>query len=127
MSYYDNKLNPYYDNDKLGLEMLSFDEPDMSYEFNTLCFWATPDRRVYSASDSGCSCPTPFEDYEGDNLDKILPLLERVGSVEQGERIFDAWNKAYDWDKGDYSAQHLQVSERNKLSDWLKCKFADNP
>lgn len=81
MSYYcNNKLNPYYDSDKLGLEMLSFDEPHLSYEFNTLCFWATPDKQVYSASALGCSCPTPFEDYERADLKAILPLLKRVGS-----------------------------------------------
>ena len=84
-------LNPYYDTEKLELEMLTFDEPGLSYRFNTLCFWATKDGRVYSASDSGCSCPTPFEEFAKETQAEVLQLLERVGSVEQAVNTFNSW------------------------------------
>ena len=85
-------INPYYNPDELGLVKFDLDEPGLSYEYNTLCFWATPDGQVYSASDSGCSCPTPFEGFSGANQKEVLQSLERVGSVEQAERIIAAWN-----------------------------------
>ncbi len=87
--------NPYYGPEHFGLEMLSFEDQEASYDFDTLCFWATPDGRIFTASDSGCSCPTPFEDYEGETLDEVLPRLERVGSLEQAESIFKSWNSEY--------------------------------
>ena len=89
-----SQINPYYDPAKLGLTMLKFDEPDMCYEYNTLCFWVTESGQVYSASDSGCSCPTPFEEYEGENQKQVIQKLERVGSLEQAIGIFDSWNKS---------------------------------
>ncbi len=89
------KINPYYNPDKVNLETLSFDQPNLSYEYNTLCFWITGNGEVYSASDSGCSCPTPFENYSGENQKEILQQLERVGSLEQAEQIFDSWNQDY--------------------------------
>ncbi len=65
-------MNPHYDYEKLELDMLCFDEPDMSYEFNMLCFWKTKTGEIYSASDSGCSCPTPFEDYFGETQKDVF-------------------------------------------------------
>ena len=112
------KMNPYYDPEKLELEMLSFDEPDLSYEYNTLCFWATKTGQIYSASDSGCSCPTPFEDdHDRPTRDEVLQTLERVGSVTQAESIFDSWNKGYD-DK-----QYLPASEKQKLAEWVNARL----
>lgn len=107
------KINPYYDPHKLSLEMISFHEPGLSWEYNTLCFWATEDGRVYSASDSGCSCPTPFEQYEGEDEKEVITKLERVGSVEQGESIFDSWNNFYE------EKNRLSSSEKKGLSNWL--------
>lgn len=108
-------LNPYYDYENLGLVRLSFDEPDMSYEYNTLCFWATEDGQVYTARDSGCSCPTPFEDaYAAETREEVLALLERVGSLEQAENTFDSWNKTYN------GKTHLGPDSRHELSEWIK-------
>lgn len=72
--------------------MLSFEDPEADYSFDILCFWATSDGYVYSASDSGCSCPKPFEDYEGDNFATIIPRLDRIGHISQAIEVFDAWN-----------------------------------
>lgn len=91
----DEMMNPNYGYEKLGWKMISFDEPNMSYEYNTLCFWITPDNRVFSASDSGCSCPIPFEEYSGRTAVEIEQKLERVGSYEQAISIFVDWNKNY--------------------------------
>src|ERR1041384_858404 len=110
-------INPYFNPEKLDLEMLTFDEPDLNYEYNTLCFWVTKDGRIYSANDNGCSCPTPFEDYEGSNQDEVLKKLVRVGSVQYAESLFNDWNKNYDGKK------FLPNSDKIKLSNWIKTKL----
>ena len=106
-------MNPYYNPQELELELISFDEPDLSYEYNTLCFWATKDGQIYSASDSGCSCPTPFEEYDVPTTEELLPLLERVGTVEQAESIFESWT-----DRG--YGNKLPNSDKQELVNWVK-------
>ena len=61
MSIYGNPEN-------WGLKQLGMIEDDtLSYEFDMLVVWveATPTGtpKLYWARDSGCSCPSPFEDY----------------------------------------------------------------
>jgi hypothetical protein len=66
--------NPYYSPKDFDLEIvaeLELTEPD--YSFDTVVVWRhTPTGRLYWAWDSGCSCPTPFEDYT--SLDKLNVL-----------------------------------------------------
>ena len=61
--------NPYYSPEKVGLTVIGeLDDAD-SYEFNTIVAW-TDGKNIYWAHDSGCSCPTPFEEYEVTLSDK---------------------------------------------------------
>lgn len=62
MSYEYDK-NVYYHPEKCGLEIIdSLDEDGLSYEYNTfIAVRHIESGRVFTASDSGCSCPTPFE------------------------------------------------------------------
>jgi hypothetical protein len=56
--------NIYYSPEKFGLTVVGVgDEEDMSYEFDTFAVWTDENGRYYWASDSGCSCPAPFENY----------------------------------------------------------------
>jgi len=109
------KINPYYNPEKLGLTCESFDE-QLSYEYNTLCFFFTDDGRVYSAQDSGCSCPIPFENYEGETQEEVLRMMDRVGSVEQGMREYDSFQSAFRY-------KHTDVSERLGLQKKLESVF----
>ena len=109
-------MNPYYEPDKLGLEMLAFDEPDLCYAYNKLCFWATPDGQVYTASDSGCSCPVPFENHDRATAEEVMQTLERVGSVEQAEATFDAWVKGQ-------TTPSFGADERRRLTEWMCAKL----
>lgn len=55
--------NPYYYPGACGLELLATAEADLSYEFDYVCLWRDlASGRYFMAKDSGCSCPTPFED-----------------------------------------------------------------
>ena len=113
MSYVE-LINPYYHPEKIDAQMMAFEEPDMSYEYNTLAFWVTPDGKVFTGQDSGCSCPTPFEDnYAADTKEEVLQKLERVGSLEQALSTFDSWNKGYD------GKPHLGLTDRNALTVWI--------
>ena len=84
-------INPYCNPSKLDLELLSFEEPDLKYEFNTLCFWKAADRTFYTAQDAGCSCPEPFEKYKGKDQEQVLRKLERLGLQEQAEQTLKSW------------------------------------
>lgn len=60
------KENPYYAPGDHGLvrigEDLDLSEP--FYSFDLLAVWKD-DAGFYLGTDSGCSCPSPFENYEG--------------------------------------------------------------
>jgi hypothetical protein len=73
----------------------SFDWDNESYEFNCTQVWKERRGRYFVASDSGCSCPTPFEDinYTDDegvygpyNKTELRAYLERLLKEGRGRR-----------------------------------------
>ena len=103
------KINPYYSPEKLGLKIMTLeDEPD--YDFDILAVWATEDGRVFVETDSGCSCPSPFEALEAETQEKVLAGMERVGSIEQLERTIAAWNST-DYSRRKPKASQAEVQE----------------
>lgn len=74
----DYEHNVYSHPENVGLELIgALDEPDLSYEYNTLIAVNHKESgRVFWASNSGCSCPTPFEDFyfngpDENNLEEV--------------------------------------------------------
>ena len=56
--------NIYYHPEKYGLEEVGeVDWDDEPYQFNITAVWRDENGDYYLASDSGCSCPAPFEDF----------------------------------------------------------------
>ena len=56
--------NIYYEPEKFGLETIGtieWAEPNYSFDFSVV--WKSKRGEYWVASDSGCSCPYPFEDY----------------------------------------------------------------
>lgn len=47
-----------------------------SYEFDIVGIWKTSDGRHLIGHDSGCSCPTPFENTRVDELTEVHTLAE---------------------------------------------------
>lgn len=80
------KYNPYDSPDKFGLEIVRvYDEPDLSYEFNMVVVWRDKKTgKEYWAADSGCSCPSPFE-----NVSSMADLHELALTREAFERAID--------------------------------------
>lgn len=70
--------NVYYHPEKLGLTIV--DEIDMGggYDFDMHVVWVDHEGRYYFESDSGCSCPTPFEDYDLSNMEPLTNAQVRA-------------------------------------------------
>lgn len=55
--------DPYSAPEKHGLEMLGqLDLAEPDYSFDMVAVWRDPTGSMFYAFDSGCSCPSPFED-----------------------------------------------------------------
>lgn len=63
--------NVYYDPEKCGLSIVGvLDQDGLDYEFNTfLVVEETQSKRLFYCQSSGCSCPTPFEEFHFSNGD----------------------------------------------------------
>lgn len=54
--------NPYYNPEKCGLSIFDSIDTADSYQFDIFCIWKKDDdNTLWWETDSGCSCPTPFE------------------------------------------------------------------
>ncbi len=88
--------NPYYNPENLGLEIVEQLNPNMSYEFDMVVVWkAIESGNLYWAADSGCSCPTPFEDYN--SIEDLNPF-----NYEEIERAVKDRYGASDGEKQDF-------------------------
>lgn len=74
--------NVYYSPEKFDLEPVDeIEYSSGSYEFDTRVVWShRPTGRLLTARDSGCSCPTPFEDYTLESLE-VVNLAELTREV----------------------------------------------
>lgn len=59
---------PYFKPERYGLEYLGEINTAGAYEYNTLAVWLRQDGQWSWAHDSGCSCPTPFEYVQEEDL-----------------------------------------------------------
>lgn len=83
-------MNIYYDPEKFGLVIVDVIElTDEQYQFDTLVIWRELEtEKLYWARDSGCSCPTPFENYHG--IEDLTPFnidsvrAEILGEMSRG-------------------------------------------
>jgi hypothetical protein len=84
--------NPYYEPEKFGLTMVAeHDLTEPCWSFDLLVAWRDS-TGIYLGTDSGCSCPTPFENYAGKG-DMTGPLttgqaLEEASSLK-GASTYD--------------------------------------
>ena len=100
-----------YDNpEKFGLEIfVEHDDPNADYSFNKFVIWEHEDGRLFYAQDSGCSCPSPFEDchklkdlteLKKENMNEFItsfetycedckiPLKDKMKTIKQVEDYF---------------------------------------
>ena len=74
MGYYDP--DPFNQPEKFGLTIVhQVDDPDACYSFDMIVLWRHDETgSLYWAQDSGCSCPSPFEDFT--SLDALELLTD---------------------------------------------------
>jgi hypothetical protein len=109
-----------------------------SYEFDTRIVWADKDGKLYTARDSGCSCPSPFEDYKG------IEDLDRLDLTDLKAEVNGAWDRSsattladkldfvkkvedaarnpskYAFDQADYDLKQANRKERETIGDGLR-------
>lgn len=62
--------------DREHLAEIDLKEPD--YSFDLLGLWRDSDNKFYLGTDSGCSCPSPWESHTADDLTGPLTLDQAV-------------------------------------------------
>lgn len=99
--------NPYYNPENVGLELIdSVDDYDANYSFDIMAVWRRKsDGSLFYGHDSGCSCPTPFEDVRG--LHDLKPLTDanfEQFKAELAEHCWGEWRRPSDGDAQDPAA-----------------------
>jgi hypothetical protein len=77
--------NIYSSPQEFGLrEVAQMEWTEPSYSFDTTVVWRDQDGRYYVASDSGCSCPGPFERITGlDELETFVNIFQVLEHVRE--------------------------------------------
>lgn len=90
MSSWDNNI--YYNPEKWGLvQVASIDWSDGNWQFDLTVVWQHTDGTFYTADSAGCSCPSPFEEY--DELSDLTVLdLKSLRT-----KCLDFLNRAHKW------------------------------
>ncbi len=94
-----SQFNVYYSPEQFGLEPVAeIDYSSGSYEFDLRVIWRHKETgQLYTARDSGCSCPSPFEDCGG------LADLQTFSRSEIEDEILQERAKSY-YEGGDLGA-----------------------
>lgn len=116
MSY---DTNPFYNPDEfdppLTLEA-SVSLNDEAYQFEYLAVWSlkSDPTRFFTASDSGCSCPTPFEDFN--KLEDLTPVgqFQTKRLPREGEWCHQYYNDARVKEQG--RQDHYLVTEQESFN-----------
>jgi hypothetical protein len=87
-------MNIYYSPEKFGLTIFGSLEKGGAYEFDTFVVFANADGDLFYATDSGCSCPTPFEDT---GVGDLSPIDDETWGAFAND--LDAWVAGYGGDR----------------------------
>lgn len=81
--------NPYYRPEKSGLSIFWEIDTAGSYEFDMFVIWERQDdKSLWWGTDSGCSCPTPFESHVSlDPINSIYTLGKFKIALEEHRNI----------------------------------------
>lgn len=92
----------YYNPEKYGLEIIGeVDFSDGCWQFDSLVVWRRiEDGQLFYGEDSGCSCPSPFEDVA--DVHGLVTATPHEIAKRIGERQVD--NAALSW-RGNYGQQ----------------------
>lgn len=104
--------NVYYSPEDFDLEPVGDIEYSSGhYEFDTRVVWHKGGQ-LYTARDSGCSCPVPFEDYTS---------IASLTNITQNYRSF--LTKEFEENESGYSRSYATRSDLNSLIDKCEAKL----
>lgn len=84
MSY---ETSVYYHPEKNKLETVaSWDFSDGCYQFDYRCVWRNDRGELLTARDSGCSCPSPFEDVALSDLTSVSIEELKQEAIDESRR-----------------------------------------
>jgi hypothetical protein len=95
--------NIYYEPDEFGLEIVTSLDTAGSYEFDMAVVWKDEKGRHFIATDSGCSCPSPFEGiqdaseltrFNEDSLSVVEDALRHINASYSDASKFTEFVKA---------------------------------
>lgn len=103
--------NIYYTPEEYGLKVVGVIDTGGSYEFDMTVVLKDEDDNLFYVQDAGCSCPTPFEDKDMEDLTKI-------DSIEQLEEAVLEYHKyAYENER---EKAELRKDARNLIKEYFK-------
>ncbi len=80
--------NVYYHPEAWGLEVVAVLDASQECEFDLASVWRDPlTGDVFGARSSGCSCPTPFEEYQ--SRADLTPIKEIKDATRLAEYVFE--------------------------------------
>lgn len=112
--------NVYYYPEKFDLTQIGMlSDPYASWSFDDLVVWQHKDGRIFYASDSGCSCPAPFE-----QLNSLEDLKEVIDTPESWKDFVDTvMNHCIPWDDSEDDSLAVDRTDMIRL---VANKLADN-
>jgi hypothetical protein len=100
-------MSIYYDPEEFGLVIHGVVEEDESYQFKIVVVWKDVyDPVYYWAADSGCSCPSPFEEYYGKQDLNLFHKGNWNAFVEAVENLNVGLSEV---DKGDFINKYKKI------------------
>lgn len=106
--------NVYYHPEKSGLTIVDEIDTAGSYSFDLHVVWVDDRGRFYFESDSGCSCPTPFEDYDLSNMEPLTnaQVRARIAALTPREYASDRERVEFVKLKADMIATVMKAGRR---------------
>lgn len=104
--------NPYYNPEAVGLTIVAeAEDPEAYYTFNKLVVWTDGEHLLW-ATDSGCSCPSPFEDTK-----------PQRGTKQEICAALDRWVDAvseYRSHSARVDAQKIALAAKERVRGWAR-------
>jgi len=103
-------FNPYSSPGNCGLELVATLEDNEPWQFDIIAFWKDKlSGRYFMAHDSGCSCPSPFEDVRSVSDLTEVSTLSDVLEFTYGQRyLVDRMRPS---EVGDFVTRCVMVNE----------------
>jgi hypothetical protein len=98
MGYVDYSENLYYSPEASNVDLIGTVQwGEASWDFDLTCVWRSKEdpTKFYVASDSGCSCPSPFENIE---LSELKPMTKHQALAALVQRGIEEDDE--DWGSG---------------------------